>query len=56
MGLRTLQGYGQTKLVHAAVDINFVLKAFKTVILLCNLEKNNSILVHQTQSNSLNRF
>ena len=48
MGLRTLQDYGQTKLVHAAVDINFVFKAFKTVILLYNLEKNNTILVHQT--------
>ena len=39
MGLRTLQGYGLTKLVHAAVEINFVFKAFKTVILLYNLEK-----------------
>ena len=48
MGLQTLQDYGQTKLVHAAVDVNFIFKAFKTVILLYNLhvEKNNTISVH----------
>ena len=44
MGLRTLQGYGQTKLVRAAVDMNFVFKTFKTLILLHNLEQNFSPL------------
>ena len=46
MGLRTLQGYGQTKLARAAVDMNFVFKNFKTLILLHNLEQNNTISVH----------
>ena len=46
MGLRTLQGYGQTKLVRAAVDMNFVFKTFKILILLHILEQNNTISVH----------
>ena len=39
-------GYGQTKLVRAAVGMNFVFKTFKTFILLHNLEQNNRVSVH----------
>ena len=46
MGLQTLQGYRQTKLVRAAVDMNFVFKTFKTHILLVNIEQNKIISVH----------
>ena len=55
MGPRTLQGYGQTKLVCAAVDMNFVFKTFKTLILLHNLEQNNTISVQFFKSDLKNR-